>query len=104
MTVLEGEPKGRHVLIVDDLVQTGGTLHASGKALLELGAASVSAYCTHGVFPGESWRRFAKGGDRSVFDNVIVTNSIPTTTDALPPDDVFVVLDICAQVLGDLDD
>lgn len=60
----EGDPKGRHVVIVDDLVQSGSTLIECQKMLAERGAAKVSAYVTHGVFPEDSWKRFVpeKGG------------------------------------------
>ncbi|GJS48116.1 ribose-phosphate pyrophosphokinase 4-like protein [Tanacetum coccineum] len=68
--IKEGDPKGRHVVIVDDLVQSGGTLiecqvmKLKQKVLAEHGATKVSAYVTHGVFPKRSWERFAhdKGG------------------------------------------
>ena len=56
----EGEPAGRHVVVVDDLVQSGGTLIECQKLLARLGAVKVSAYVTHGVFPGESWKRFTQ--------------------------------------------
>ena len=68
-----------------------------------LGAAGVSAFVAHGVFPKEAWKRFARGGDRDVFDTFYLTNSIPTTTDRLPADDVFEVIDITARVVADLD-
>jgi len=54
----EGEPKGKHVVIVDDLVQSGGTLLECARLLSSIGAKRVSAYATHGVFPNESWKRF----------------------------------------------
>lgn len=54
----EGDPKGRHVVIVDDLVQSGGTLIECHAVLASLGAAHVSAYVTHGVFPNMSWMKF----------------------------------------------
>ena len=54
----DGDPRGRHVLVVDDLVQTGGTLLETVKLLHAHGAASVSCYVTHAVFPRDSWRRF----------------------------------------------
>jgi phosphoribosylpyrophosphate synthetase len=75
--------------------ETGGTLHECGAALRTLGARSVSAYVAHGVFPNDAWKRFCRGdgdksprGDRAVFTNFWVTNSIPTTTRNLPTDDV----------------
>lgn len=46
---------------------------------------------------------WAQGGDRCVFDKFLVTNSIPTTTDRLPKNDVYVVLDLVHRVKDDLD-
>jgi ribose-phosphate pyrophosphokinase len=66
-----------HVLIIDDLVQSGGTLFECRNALLEFGAKKVSAYVTHPVFPNQGWKRFAKGGDREGFEHFFVTNTIP---------------------------
>ena len=57
----------------------------------------------HGVFPQDAWLRFARGGDRDVFDTFYVTNSIPTTTNKLPRDDVFTVIDLTARIVDDLD-
>ncbi|KAL4336137.1 hypothetical protein GQ457_07G017260 [Hibiscus cannabinus] len=56
--IKEGEAAGRHVVIVDDLVQSGGTLIECQKALAANGAAKISAYVTHGIFPNRSWQRF----------------------------------------------
>mmetsp|Transcript_21968 Transcript_21968/g.67692 ORF Transcript_21968/g.67692 Transcript_21968/m.67692 type:complete len:349 (-) Transcript_21968:17-1063(-) len=103
VTVQDGDPSEKNVVIVDDLVQTGGTLYECGAKLLELGASGVSAFVAHGVFPKEAWKRFARGGDRDVFETFYVTNSIPTTTDKLPADDVFTVIDLTERVIVDLD-
>jgi ribose-phosphate pyrophosphokinase len=67
VTIQDGNCKGKNVVIVDDLVQTGGTLYECGVALLKSGAASVSCFVAHGVFPAESWKRFLKNGDRGCF-------------------------------------
>ncbi|XP_031260425.1 ribose-phosphate pyrophosphokinase 3, mitochondrial-like [Pistacia vera] len=56
--IREGDPRGRHVVIVDDLVQSGGTLIECQKVLAAHGAAKISAYVTHGIFPNRSWQRF----------------------------------------------
>ncbi|CAM9366047.1 unnamed protein product [Choristocarpus tenellus] len=103
ITIQDGEPEGRRIIIVDDLVQTGGTLYECGVALKEAGAATVHAFVAHGVFPKKAWKRFAKGGDRCVFEKFWLTNSIPTTTDILPKDDVYVVLDLVDKIKMDLD-
>jgi ribose-phosphate pyrophosphokinase len=69
-----GDVEGRHVVIVDDIIDTAGTLIHSVKALQEKGAASISAACTHAVLSGPAVQRI----NESALDNVIITNSIPT--------------------------
>ncbi|KAK2994914.1 hypothetical protein RJ640_012107 [Escallonia rubra] len=61
--IKEGNPSGCHVVIVDDLVQSGGTLIECQKVLAAHGAAKVSAYVTHAVFPKHSWERFVHKND-----------------------------------------
>lgn len=102
VVIKDGFPKNKHCLIVDDLVQSGGTLHECGKKLVEEGASSVSAFVTHAVFPQESWRRFARGGDRCIFIHFFTTDSNPQVTSKLPAGDVFEVLPLVPQVLADL--
>ena len=104
VTVQDGDVSGKTVVVVDDLVQTGGTLYECGVALKGLGAIAVSAFVAHGVFPQKAWARFAKGGDRAVFDAFYLTNSIPTMTATLPEDDVFTVIDLTTQIVADLDE
>lgn len=62
----EGDPAGKHVVIVDDLVQSGSTLIECQKVLAARGASRVSAFATHGVFPNRSWKRFThdRGGEK----------------------------------------
>jgi len=104
VTIQDGNANGKHIVIVDDLVQTGGTLYESGKVLKEAGAVSVSAFVTHAVFPNDSWQRFSVGGDRACFEKFWVTNSIPTVTDRLPVEDgIFEVLDLMDIIIHDLD-
>jgi ribose-phosphate pyrophosphokinase len=68
-----GEVSGRHCLIVDDLIDTAGTLVKGAEALLEKGAASISACATHAVLSGPAVERI----DTSALKEVVVTNSIP---------------------------
>ena len=104
VVIQDGNAQGKTIVIVDDLVQTGGTLFECGKTLKEAGALSVNAFVTHAVFPSQSWRRFAKGGDRACFDKFWVTNSMPSVTKCLPVDDgIFEVLDLMDLIIDDLD-
>lgn len=103
ITVKDGDPTNKNIVIVDDLVQSGNTLYECGKALKELGANTCCSFVVHAVFPGESWKKFLKGNERAVFETFWVTNSIPTITNLIPNNDVFQILDITDKVVYDLD-
>ena len=68
-----GDVKGKNCVIVDDLVDTAGTLCKAASALKDQGAVSVSAYCTHPVLSGNA----IKNINDSVLDELVVTNTIP---------------------------
>lgn len=74
-----GDIAGMNCLIVDDIVDTAGTLTNAAKALMDSGAKSVKALCTHAVLSGPAIDRIAN----SVLDKLIVTNSIPLKPQAL---------------------
>ena len=69
---LIGDVEGRDCVIVDDMIDTGGTLCKAAEALKERGAKRVFAYATHAVFSGTAVENIRK----SVLDQVIVTDSI----------------------------
>ena len=95
----EGEPIGRHVVIVDDLVQSGSTLIECQKLLARLGAAKVSAYATHGVFPNSSWKRFTSAGAGGQgFSHFWITDSCPQTVEALDGAEPFEILSLAATI------
>ncbi len=73
-----GDVKGKNCLIVDDMIDTGGTLVHSTQALLDKGAEKVYACCTHGVFAGDA---IAKICD-SPLEQVVATNSIPLSQES----------------------
>jgi ribose-phosphate pyrophosphokinase len=73
--IKEGHPEGADVVIVDDLVQSGGTLLEAGKVIEAAGASSVSAFVTHAVFPNQSWKKFTSSEHK--FANFWITDSIP---------------------------
>jgi ribose-phosphate pyrophosphokinase len=68
-----GEVEGRDCIIVDDMIDTGGTLAKAAEALKEHGAKRVIAYATHPVLSGDA----AKNLRESVIDELVVTDSIP---------------------------
>lgn len=72
MTVI-GEVEGKDVIIVDDMIDTAGTITRAADLLMEQGAKSVRAYCTHAVLSGPAYERLAA----SNITELIVTDTIP---------------------------
>jgi len=96
----EGEPAGRHVISVDDLVQSGGTLIECQKLLSRLGAMKVSAYVTHGVFPNASWKRFtaSSGAGGQGFYKFWLTDSCPGTAENVSGVAPFEILSLARPI------
>lgn len=68
-----GDVKDRFCVIVDDMVDSGGTLCNAATALIEAGAIGVSAYCTHGVLSGNAYEKIAN----SQLSELVITDTIP---------------------------
>jgi len=68
-----GEVKGRDVILVDDMVDTAGTLVKAAQVLKTKGATSVMACCTHGVLSGPAYDRLENGS----LDELVITDTIP---------------------------
>ena len=73
-----GDVKDRTCLIMDDMVDTAGTLTKAAEVLKERGAKKVIAYCTHAVLSGPAIERIAK----SPLDELVVTDTIPLSDEA----------------------
>lgn len=73
-----GDAEGRNCIIVDDMVDTGGTLCQAAKALKQRGAATVAAYCTHAVLSGKAVATI----QHSELDELVVTDTIPLSEPA----------------------
>jgi ribose-phosphate pyrophosphokinase len=73
-----GDVKGRTCIIMDDMVDTAGTLCEAAQALKDGGATRVLAYCTHAVLSGSAAERVKN----SALDELVVTNTIPLREDA----------------------
>jgi|TARA_R110001592_G_scaffold358822_1_gene664253 ribose-phosphate pyrophosphokinase len=69
---LIGDVKDKHAILVDDIIDSGGTLCNAAKAIMDAGALSVRAYITHGVLSNEACQKVEK----SVLTELVVTNSI----------------------------
>ena len=69
---LIGNVKGKHAILVDDIIDSGGTLCNAAKAIIDAGALSVRAYITHGVLSGEACQKVEK----SVLTELVITDSI----------------------------
>ncbi|KAI3970445.1 hypothetical protein MKX01_024092 [Papaver californicum] len=93
----EGDPKGRHVVIVDDLVQSGGTLIECQQ--------KISAYVTHGIFPNRSWERFEPdigGSPENGMTYFWVTDSCPLTVREVKNRRPFQILSLASSIAASL--
>jgi ribose-phosphate pyrophosphokinase len=88
-----GEVAGKTAIIVDDMIDTAGTLRAAGEAVMAAGAKEVCAVATHPVFSGKAYEVIAA----SPFRRIVVTDTVPIRPGA--PDCVEVVS--CAGLLAD---
>jgi ribose-phosphate pyrophosphokinase len=70
-----GDVSGKDVVIIDDMVDTAGTLTKAADLMMENGATSVRAYCTHGILSGSAYERL----DSSNIEELVITNTIPKT-------------------------
>lgn len=99
---LIGEPKGKNCIIIDDIVDTAGTLCSAAIQLKKNGAASVRAYATHPVLSGTAIDNIA----RSQLDEVIVTDTIPLSAAAqqCPKIRVVSLAEMLAQAIKRIND
>ena len=72
ITKVIGEVQGRNVILIDDMIDTGGTAVKSAEAIIKSGAKSVSMFCTHGVLSGDA----VKNIENSHIDELIITDTI----------------------------
>jgi ribose-phosphate pyrophosphokinase len=90
-----GDVKDRHCIMIDDIVDSGGTLCNAAQALLDSGAASVAAYITHGVLSGAAVQRV----NNSALKELVISDTI-LATDAAVDSDRIRILSI-ATLIGE---
>jgi ribose-phosphate pyrophosphokinase len=97
-----GEVDGRVCLLVDDMIDTGGTIARAAQALKEKGAERVFACCVHGVFAGDAVRRLCSFD----LEQVVTTNSIPLPPEAAqnPKIKVLSVASLFAEAIRSIHD
>lgn len=88
-----GDVEGKTAVLVDDIIDTAGTLRAAAQTVLDEGAARVYAACTHPVFSGGAFDSLQRAG----FQQIVCTDTIPMRSGA--PDNVVVLS--CADLLAD---
>lgn len=92
-------PRRPLAVIVDDMIQSGGTMVACARALRGMGYRRVIAAASHGVFPQGADLQFLPGGKHGgVFDRVLVTDSLPHVAARLAPE-VFTVVPLLPTLL-----
>ena len=90
-----GDVQGRTCILMDDMVDTAGTLCKAADALKERGAVGVYAYCTHPVLSGEAVDRI----ENSALNELVVTDTIPLSAEARECEKIRQLS--CAALLGE---
>ena len=92
-----GDVEGKNVVIVDDMVDTAGTITTCANMLMEKGAKSVRAICTHPVLSGKAYERIAA----SAIEQFIITDTIPLKNDPSIDTSKFTVVSV-ADLFADI--
>ena len=96
VTTVIGDVEGKTAVIIDDIIDTAGTLVAGAQALKEAGATKVYACATHGLFNGQALERIAG----SEIHKLVVTDTVPLDPRAQPPNiQVLSVANILAETI-----
>lgn len=95
-----GDVDGKNCIVVDDMVDSGGTLCNAAQAIINKGAKSVSAYITHGVLSGKAFDRIAN----SALKNLVITNTIQASEEvlAVPNIKIINIADLLSKAISNI--
>jgi ribose-phosphate pyrophosphokinase len=88
--------KGKDVVLVDDIIDTAGTLKHASEIIMDMGAASVRAMCTHGVLSGNAYKNIQE----SALIEMILTDTIPLSSNSCDKIKVLSTADLFADVIN----
>lgn len=91
---LIGDVEGKDVILVDDIIDTAGTITKAADLIISRGATSVRAFCTHPIFSGSAYDKLSK----SKFDEIVVTDTVPLKQD-IGKIKVLTTADLLAEVI-----
>jgi ribose-phosphate pyrophosphokinase len=96
--VVIGDVTNRDIVLIDDICDTAGTLTKSAALLMEKGARSVRAFCTHPVFSGKAYENI----ENSVLDELVVCDTIPLKEHSCSKIKVISVADLFAVAIRNM--
>ena len=91
-----GDVKGKDVVLVDDIIDTGGTLKKASDMMMEQGATSVRAMCTHGVLSGNAYKNLRE----SSLKEIILTDTIPLKNTSCDKINILSTANLFADVIN----
>ncbi|MDC0189496.1 ribose-phosphate diphosphokinase, partial [Flavobacteriales bacterium] len=93
-----GNVEGKSVVLVDDMIDTGGTLVKAAEMMMSAGAANVRAICTHPVLSSNAYEKI----ENSLLEELIVSDTIPLTKDSKKIK-VLTISDLFAEVISNIE-
>ena len=99
--MLIGDVKDKNVIMIDDMIDTGGTICRAASLLKEHGAKSINIFVTHGLFSGSALENIKK----SEIDTIVVTNTVPNAPSVFSKDSKIKMIDVswmCAEAINRL--